>query len=211
METNDIISIINRIQNSENVTQNLELLYCKNKNYIYYMAKCLKVPASQLDDFMQLSYLALYKAVRSYNSQYSFSNYFSLFIRHEYYDFYLRMCFPIKVSHTFYQKFKEDNCPILESYIPLDYYVEGPSSDDVQFEDYISLRVELWTIIRDNMSSLNFYIVQQRFINCRTFQDIGDELGIGKDRVRKRLVRCFQHLRENKRLKSIAADYFNIC
>ena len=208
MEPICIQELVDKIKNSENVKQNMLLLYNENKNFLFYMASVLKVSAESLDDFMQLGYLALVQAVRTYNRMYSFSYYYSLYIRHEYYEYHLRMHFPVRVSHSFYKN-NLDKSPLLTASVSLD-YCTGASFHEDSFEESSLVRIEVWTVVRDCVTELNYYIVQQRYINQRTFEDIGNELGIGKDRVRKRLVRCLAKLHDNKRLQEIALDYFNI-
>ena len=204
------------IKSGINVKDNLLALYKSNLGFRIYIIKKCSIPASRYDDCMQLAYLALFDAVSNFKFIYktSFINYYKKWLIHYFYDDMLKMGYPIKINRSLVNEIGETKWHPIDA-ISIDII---NSKEMYRIEESISLftimqkdlKETIWNLIKEDLSEKNFYIIQQRYIHNRTLASIGDELGIGKERVRLRILRALKRLRKNKNLRQIAVDWFDI-
>lgn len=201
--------LVIKIKHKENVKENYRQLYYSNYNLINTFRKACGVRYSDVDDFNQLAFIALEKAVNAFNesSKFSFMAYFRRCLVHEYYLFRLEMHFPCKMTNSSYKEVKISDNTIAA----IDICNVEIHQLDYQFSLVEKRMVAdiLWSTVTSVLSDKNSFIIKERFIRQRTLLDIGKELGIGAERVRQREKKALAILRVNEVICEIARDYYS--
>lgn len=205
------------IRSGINIQKNLLALYDTNKGFIVHIAKQFDIPNHRYDDCMQLAYLALIDAVANYKFIYnsSFINYYQKWLKHYFYKDFVKMSYPMCLnSHNI------KNIDQLKFYSLEELFVEqsGESlqytslTDSINVFDILEDDIinAIWNIVHDSLSEINYYVIVQRFKHNRTLESIAKSLGIGKERVRLRILRSLKKLRFNDDLRQIAIDWYAI-
>ena len=158
------------------------------------------------EEYYQTAFLALDDAVRAFSekSQYSFMSYYRMCIKHRYYLYVLEMKYLVRLNATVTDK---------SNYKYIEKMVETEQADigelDLSFEqvEYCILADAVWCEVFSSLDYKNAWILQERYLRERTLNSIADELGIGCDRVRRRISRSLNRLRRNQTMKSLAQEY----
>ena len=211
-------------------TDGMSDLYESNVSFIYYMAKKLGVPSKQLDDFKQTCYFALSDAVRSFKplDNFSFLTFYGRYIMHHHHRNRLLMDYPVRLPRYAYKKLKDyvnnvdgldvgsagvgDMARVRELTRPV---VQLETRMDVIEADFsqtetAQLNSTLWGEVSSVLDEKNMLVIRGRYLENRTLEDIGHELGIGKERVRQREIRSLNKLRKSDVLRRLAVDYYSI-
>lgn len=203
--------IVKRIKAGENL---LEDLYVLNLGFVNYYAKCLSIPEAYYEDFIQQAYFALLDAVKAYpeNSRVPFLKFYKRCLLHQYFLLKLEMFYPISFTRSVYEKLKDSHALgniTCSKYNDLS-DTEKFSSLCEEFDDveFCVLSDAFWNLVADNLSEVNYYVIWQRFVEERTYEDISEDLAIGGERVRRRVLRSLQNLKEIKEIQEIACDFF---
>lgn len=200
--------LIAKIKRQENVKRNYEQLYYSNYPLIISLSKTCGVRHDDLDDFLQLAFIALRNAIAAYEetSRFSFLSFFRRCLIHEYYVYKLSMHFPCRLTNGAYQKIKESTEGL--------YAVELESIELHQL-DYAYSASEralassvLWDTVAQVLSAENTYIIRKRFIEECTFCEIAKELGVGAECIRQREKKSLNKLRANKVIQELRADFW---
>ena len=72
------------------------------------------------------------------------------------------------------------------------------------------MRKCLWAAISNTLTEENTYILWEIFNKERSMASIAREIGIGTDRVRRRKLRSFDKLKDNKDIQQLARDFYGI-
>ena len=202
------LDLVLSIKNGNNVQACMTKLYQDNMMFINYMFHKLNVSFSDYDDFLQLAYLALVDTIKySKFDRYAFTTYYSRYIHHHYFEYFLQMGFPLRISKECYKDDKET----IQNISSIEFHQNLIEAYDV-FDEKDSLYCKdlVWGTIRKNTDELNYYILVKRYVNELSYAKIATSLGMTKEAVRQREIRCLQKLRKNEFLHEIARDFFKI-
>lgn len=161
-----------------------------------------------VDDFMQISYLALDVSVKAFNPErgFPFLAYYRKWLVHYFYRYSLEMRFPLKIPRS-----AEIDTGLTESVTKkllvasLQWDKKENSFAKIEFE---TLKDIIWERVDTDLTEENAAIIRGRFINLRTLSDLGKEFDIGAERVRLREFRSLKKLSKDKILQEIATDFF---
>lgn len=199
------------LQVCENKEPLLEL-YKLNYGFLYNYASSYFGSQWYMEDFLQLGYLAIEKAVTSYLSteneeKYDFIAFYKMWLHHYFFRFNCLMQKPLKIPTDEFIDAKEkfNIVEFLEDNIKL----EAPDNLESQM-----LNKELHYILCQEMSKVlepkNYYIMQEVYFKDRSMASVGREIGMSRDAVRKRVLKSLNILKTNKDLQKIAKDYFGL-
>ncbi len=163
--------LVKLIQNSENVSENMEQLYMKNKGFIYKIVHNRTDNINELDDLMQQAYFGLYNAALTYNQG-------------------------------------EMQCSFISI---LKFYILNSIPDESieDFDDIIE-REDLKRIVNSALSKLSTreeHILRELYYKNRTLESVGNDTGIGRERVRQLKERGLRNLRKDTQFVKATEDY----
>lgn len=251
------------IQNGENVSENMGLLYEQNKRWIYKTVKSFATETVDIDDLMQEAYFALDKAARAFDLsvEYKFltyltptvyghvqrylmkSNQIGITVRKQeqirkYFKF-VNQYFSehgIKPSDQeitaalninqysldgLREIMRKSNIDSLDTVIPGDSDNPGTVGDfipdvDADIEaNYIEGEEnrermqagrDLWQEV-ESLSGRRPAVIRGRYHDEKTLQEIGDSLGLTRERVRQIEAAAIKELKKSSRIKDIADRY----
>lgn len=188
------------IFSSDLTNETLVQLYDLNKGFLRQMISRYCFNLSDYDDYMQIGYFGLVKAVQEMRRKHdyagSFVAYYKQCLQGLFYRYNKRFQYsikvPVKVDFEDVQIVEVDNTML-------------DLEDDIDVEDYI-LHNELREILEKSLKCLtkeNAWIIKQVYFINRTMSDVGKELGISRDAVSKRISRSLRKLRNDPILKQI--------
>lgn len=204
------------IRSGINVRENMYKLYEENFGFVVYFIRRCKIPQSRFNDCTQLAYLALYDAVINFKfiHKMSFINYYKKWMIHYFYEDMLLMGYPMRITKTSVKEVDSTKWISIDeqAIVEIDNHEGHRLTDSISLFSIMQsdLVSTIWTLVDSELNEKNYYIIQQRFIHKRTLSSIGEELGIGKERVRLRILRSLNKLSKNKDLQQIAIDWFEI-
>lgn len=204
-----IEQIVIELQDNYSNARMLELYsntmwYAKKLSYSY----CWNNDVS--DDFMQISYIALSDAVKSFKpgKQYPFLAYYRKWLIHYFYRYTLEMRFPVKVPRDVDIKTSiSDSITERLLMAMLTTTINSVSSfEKVELE---ILKEIIWERVDTDLSDENSRIIRGRFLELRTLSSLGEEFDIGAERVRLREIRSLKKLSHDETLQEIALNFFH--
>lgn len=217
------LELIALIQNRIAVKYNLGRLYKNNLGFIHTVLNRCGVKRVDREDLLQVAFFAVYDSAVKFDlvGGRSYLSYLEIWLIHYFYEELLRMRYSFRITHQAYKKAKELDS--LASFVAIDFSVltegeilrgvaDGSLATNLNFDDFFhtELREYIWKIVRENSTTTNYSILVEHYRNSLSYAKIGKGLGIGKDRVRRRVVRTQENLRRNRDLQIIAKDWFGI-
>lgn len=180
-------------------------------NYKINSYERFKSPLLQKDDMIQISYFAMCEAVKAYHpaAGVSFLAYYAKWIVSFTYRQELLM-------HRGYQmpiNYKRLSClpyVIEEDYRDNDSLAYNLGGEIFRRNPTAEVRHAIWSVVFSELDSKNATILFQRFYENKTLEEIGKEYRIGKERVRRRIDRSLQKLKNSDVLRTIAADFYDL-
>lgn len=192
--------------------KNIAFLHSRINHYFRLKKFGTSIQLLEYDDYVQLGYLALEKAVIAFKpeSGLSFLTYYDKYIFQAAYYAGLRMHRGYKLAHG-YKNVK--NCEI--DYKEVITYLSDSELDIADEAEYqvvpnAEVRRTIWSIVFSTLSPMNANIVFKRYYYGLTLEEIGKSYGIGKERVRMRIVRSLSTLSKDETLRIIAADFYGV-
>lgn len=184
--------------NVEERKQLMEEAYFANYGLTIELLKDLGANEHNFEDFMQLSYIAFDKAVRSYErqSQYSILSYYRMCLKHECYKQWLaeqrnRHSVLTVSPNTIFEKATGYN------------QVEA-MYEILEVNDMNSL---LWRRVDTILDEHNATIIHERFQQVHTLKKIGEENGVTAESVRKRIIHACKQLHSDQAIQEVARYY----
>lgn len=216
--------LVNLIQNRISIKYNLERLYNNNLGFIHKTIRQCNVLNNDLkDDLLQVAFFAVYDSAVKFDldKETNYLYYLRLWLIHYFYQELLRMQYSFRISERAYKEAKRlDKLSTFRavdiSYLTtadITYGIEnGSLVSTLHFEDFCknSLSKEIWSIVKKSITPKNYVILIDRFVNQLSYECIGKKYGIGKERVRLRVLRSLNKLKDNKELQIIAMDWYGI-
>lgn len=218
------LELVALIQNNIAIKYNLERLYFNNKGFIKKIIKHCNINDPELEkELMQIAFFAVYdSAIKfDFNKSNNYLFYLKKWIIHYFYQDLLRMRYSFRITDAAYKEAKKLDKLATFRAVDLSYL----SSSDValgitngslitylhvedSFKDDLSK--EIWKIVKDNVTPMNYQILIYRFANKMSYKQIGECYGVGKERIRLRVLRSLNKLRNVTELQIIAKDWYNI-
>lgn len=175
------------------------LLFTINKKFVYKSLNEMSTMPSNIDDYLQLSYLALFKHVKSYeNCNCRFLAFYRVWIFHYVYLYNTEMQLPFRVPVNFFKKVGYTRVP-LES---------NTSMYCINILDDL-MNKTLWDEVEVCVGEMNKDILKMYYKEEMSYAAIGRYYGIGRERVRQRVLRSIRKLRESKSMKLIYDAFFD--
>lgn len=186
-------------------------LYMTHYGFLYNYAKAYYGSNQNLEDFLQLGYFALEKAISSYVNtkeiKGNFLTFYKVWLNHYFFRFNCVMQQPFRIPTGEFTRVTED-ISLLDS---LDKNTLLQESEPI---DSFVLDEELHNLLCQEMSKeldqKNYYILYEVYFNERSMASVGREVGMSRDAVRKRVLRSLKKLKENKNLQLLAYDYLGV-
>lgn len=188
------------IFSSELTQEKLIQLYEMNKGFLRFMIKRYCYNVSDYDDFMQIGYFALVKAVTEMRKKQDYAGSFMTYYKNCLRGLFFRQNKNFQFPINFPVRADWDNVQFTE----IDESI-AKLQDDIDLEEIVlqnELRMNL-ELALGRLSKTNAWIMREVYFNDRTMTSVGKELGISRDAVSKRIARSLQKLREDVTLKEI--------
>lgn len=199
--------LVYRIKEQNEVEDGVLNLYLANYGLIYRFASDFRVPINDLEDFKQLCYFALLEAIRVFpkNSEYSFTACFRLCVRSAYSQYKLHSEYPVSITRWGVRKLTDSDM------LPKKVTLEGVRTPYLDYYFRVieerEVKKSLWDRVNDVLSPKNALVLRMRYLDEKTYREIGEELGIGAERARMRHNRSLRRLRDDPVISEIAILY----
>lgn len=192
----------------------MEQLWEANLSFTYYKVNTYHKfgnPLLQKDDMIQVSYFAMCKAVKAYRptAGVSFLAYYTKWIV----NFTYRQELLMHRGYRMPINYKRLSClpyVVEEDYRDHDSLVYNLGGEIFRRNPTAEVRHAVWTVVCSELDVKNATILFQRFYENKTLEEIGKAYRIGKDRVRRRINRSLQKLKDSDVLRTIAADFYDL-
>lgn len=172
--------------------------YFANYGLTVSLLKDLGANERNFDDFIQLSYIAFDKAVRSYErgSQHTILSYYRMCLKHECYKHWLE-----ERRGGNYSEVSGFNAVFEKS---VDYKQVEVAYEVLELNEMNSL---LWQRVDSVLDEHNAMIIRERFQKARTLKMIGEENGVTAESVRKRIIHACKELHSDCAVREVAQYY----
>lgn len=219
------LELVNLIQNGIAVSYNLGRLYENNLGLIYdtLVSSHIDLNGDLAEDLLQVAFFAIYDSAIKYdkNKGMQYLNYLKLWLIHYFYQELIRMNYSFKITDKAYYSAKRlgklsDFRAMDLSYLSYQEISDGIEDGSlfytIHYEDIYSnvLSKEFWEIVKKDLTEMNYEIIQLRFQENLSYAKIAMRYGIGKERVRLRVLRSLNKLKMNQDIQIIAEDWYNI-
>lgn len=206
------LSLVTEIKNGIRVKENMSKLYFENLNLIHTMANSMYLTDSDREDFLQMAYIALDKAVHvfKFDSGYSFLAYYRRCLVHEFYQHILLMRYPYRVTHKEHQHLKIHGDGLFFHYDTAESLDLTLVDTGFKEAEYQLLCDSVWNTVRSELNAKNYHVIVKLYKEGQSRREIANEMRIGYERVRLREIRSLQKLRRNSFLHELAMDYYGI-
>lgn len=176
----------------------MEEAYFANYGLTIELLKDLGANERNFEDFIQISYIAFDKAIRSYESrsQYSILSYYRMCLKHECYKQWLAE----RKYH--YCDGVVDSNAVFENSI-------GYNQVEAMYEmlEVNDMNLLLWQRVDDVLDKRNATIIRERFQKLHTLKTIGAENGVTAESIRKRIINSCKELHSDDAIQEIARYY----
>jgi hypothetical protein len=210
--TNEEIQLIKEIKQG-NLEASYDLLTV-NHSFLVNLYRKLHVYGYYYEEFEMICYEALIKAANhaDLTKGYCFNAYWKKYILHEYLLEKIQLQYAFSLTTAEYSTAKRDNVDLINNYYRRSTSKqEGLIINDVyECVFQAELRKLVWIEVSKTVTNENAYILWELFSKNRTLTSLAQELHIGTDRVRMRKIRSLKKLKENKKLRELAYDYYGI-
>ena len=219
------LELVNLIQNGIAVSYNLGRLYENNLGLIYdtLVSSHIDLNGDLAEDLLQVAFFAIYDSAIKYdkNKGMKYLNYLKLWLIHYFSQELIRMNYSFKITDKAYYSAKRlgklsDFRAMDLSYLSYQEISDGIEDGSlfytIHYEDIYSnvLSKEFWEIVKKDLTEMNYEIIQLRFQENLSYAKIAMRYGIGKERVRLRVLRSLNKLKKNQDIQIIAEDWYNI-
>lgn len=197
MYKEELVLKIKLCEDTERRKQLMEDLYFSNLGLIVTMCKSYCHSSNNLDDLLQIAYIALELAVRGYRNDASsnFLAYFRLCLKHECYQYWLKSGMPHELCKADTSTEKE-------------FSVDYNKIDDMFCKVEASfMSAYLWDNVIRILGKEDSFIIHKRFIHQCTYKQIATEYELTIEGIRQRIKRCCTVLGQNKCIQEIATYY----
>lgn len=226
MEQKYNLKLVTLIQNDIAVSYNLERLYNYNLGFICTAINSFGVPVGNVEfrkDLLQVSFFAMYDAAIKFDFDKSsnFLTYLKYWLKHYFHMEFMRTQIPFSLSESEYFKIKRlgnlANFRTVDlGYLAKKDVIEGIADRSLfytfQYEDFHrnTLTQDFWKLVESLLTKTNYEIILLRYKEKLTYSQIGEIYGIGKERVRKRILNSLTRLRHSGKIQIIASDWYGI-
>ena len=181
-------------------------IYWEHLSFIRELGISFGVPNSDFEDFLQEAYLAVERAVKTYDkSRSTFRTYLRLMVLNQYFRWSLANLYLVSIPVKEYKKWKQSD---QMRFSHLEEWQEELATSTLTEQ---GLETDLiWSCVYHTLSTKNADILWCYFVLNMPLTTIAAIYGIGWQRVQRRVQKSLASLRKSKELRQIARDCYGI-
>ncbi len=191
--------------------ESLSQLFFANYNFIYVFKKDLCVHQEEMEDFAQMCYIAMERAIHSFQigGLNSFLSYYRRCVQHEFYLYKLHMRYPTRISRHDIKQVERDGF----DFSKLETVTYSKLDDALNRAEIHTVSSMVWQEVETVLGSQHCGFLKERFIRYAEYEELLDWFEnefVTIAKLRDRQAYLCRRLRKSDVLKKIASDFFSI-